>query len=211
MSVKDNFLKGFIKENPVFVFLLGMCPTLAVTSTFETAIGMGALVIFVLFFSNIVVSLLKTIIPDEIRIPGYIVIIATFVTIVKMLTDAYAPALAESLGVFIPLIVVNCIILGRAESFASKNNVFDSMIDALGMGLGFTFAVAIIGIIRELLATGGIAYGVYLPLGATGNLVKFFEKDLGAKVFSMPGGAFITLGFILAFINYLNTKKGAKA
>jgi len=208
MSVKENFLKGFIKENPVFVFLLGMCPTLAVTSTLETAIGMGILVIFVLFFSNVVISLLKNVIPDEIRIPGYIVIIATFVTIVKMVTDAYAPALAESLGVFIPLIVVNCIILGRAESFASKNNVFDSMIDGLGMGLGFTFAVAVIGIIREFLATGGIAYGVYLPLGVTGSF-QAFDSSFGAKVFSMPPGAFITLGLILAFINFLNNRKGA--
>jgi electron transport complex protein RnfE len=125
-----------------------------------------------------------------------------------MLTDAYAPALAESLGVFIPLIVVNCIILGRAESFASKNSVFDSLIDGLGMGLGFTFAVAIIGIIREVLATGTIAYGVYLPLGATGNLFTLFGSDFGAKVFSMPPGAFITLGLILAFINFLNNRKG---
>ena len=148
MSKKENFLKGFIKENPIFVFLLGMCPALAVTSTFETALGMGLLVIFVLTGSNVVISLLRKYIPDNVRTPSYIVIIATFVTIIKMLTNAYAFPLYQSLGVFIPLIVVNCLILGRAESFASKNNVVDSAIDGVGMGLGFTFALVVIGIIR---------------------------------------------------------------
>jgi electron transport complex protein RnfE len=223
VSVKDNFMKGIIKQNPVFVFLLGMCPTLAVTTTVETALGMGLLVIFVTAASNVVVSLVKSFIPDEVRIPSYIVIIATFVTIVEMLTNAYAPALAESLGVFIPLIVVNCIILGRAESFASKNNVFDSLIDGLGMGAGFTLAVMLIGFIREILATGQIAYGVYLPLPVTGsiNVINVVISKLSgievdkvpdywAKVMSMPPGAFITLGALLAFFNYLGNRKKEK-
>lgn len=163
MNKRENFTKGFFKENPIFVFLLGMCPALAVTASFETALGMGLLVIFVLTMSNLVVSSLRKLIPYEVRTPAYIVIIATFVTIVRLITNAYAMELYEALGVFIPLIVVNCLILGRAEAFASKNNVLDSIIDGFGMGLGFTFALVVIGIVREMLATGGIMYGVYLP------------------------------------------------
>ncbi len=214
MSKKENFLKGFIKENPIFVFLLGMCPALAVTTYVETALGMGMLVIFVLSCSNVAISLLKNLIPDEIRIPSYIVIIASFVTIVQMLTNAYAPDLATSLGVFIPLIAVNCIILGRAESFASKNNVLDSLIDGVGMGLGFTFAITIIAFFREILATGAISYGVYLPISITGEL-RLFPEQFGAKLFGMPGGSFLVLGTILAIIAYIkvyntNKKKEAK-
>ncbi len=206
MSKKEIILKGIFSENPVFVFLLGMCPALAVTSSVESALGMGLLVIIVLLGSNTVVSLLKNIIPTEIRIPAYIVIIATFVTVVEMLTNAYAPDLAASLGVFIPLIVVNCLILGRAESFASKNSVFSSVLDAIGMGLGFTLAIVIIAFFRELLGTGAIVYGKYLPLGVTGS-INIFSAKYAINLFVMPTGAFLSLGFILAGIaSYQNFK-----
>lgn len=224
MSKKENFLKGFFKENPIFVFLLGMCPALAVTSTFETALGMGLLVIFVLTGSNVVISLLRKYIPDNVRTPSYIVIIATFVTIVKMLTNAYAFPLYQSLGVFIPLIVVNCLILGRAESFASKNNVVDSAIDGVGMGLGFTFALVVIGILREMLATGSIVYGEYLPffvdapirLLSIDWILHLFNDSLNVAdymlpMFGLPPGAFIALAFILATIQYKRVTKEEKA
>lgn len=222
-SIRENFMKGIIKQNPIFVFLLGMCPTLAVTTTLETALGMGILVILVLGASNVVVSLVKSLIPDEVRIPGYIVIIATFVTIIEMLTNAFAPELAESLGVFIPLIVVNCVILGRAEAYASKNNPFDSFIDGLGMGVGFTLGLVLIGVVRELLATGQIAYGTYLPLPVQGSIpvLNYIPHlitgisledmpDYWAKVFSMPPGAFITLGTLLAVFAAMGNRKKEK-
>jgi len=220
MSKKENFLKGFFKENPIFVFLLGMCPALAVTATFETSLGMGLLVVLVLTGSNIVVSLVKSYIPDQVRTPSYIVIIATFVTVVKMLTFAYAIDLYDALGVFLPLIVVNCLILGRAEAFASKNNVVDSAIDGIGMGLGFTFALVVIGIFREFLATGGVMWGVYLPFFVDSpihlftldwiiNLFTdgFVIADYGLAVFSLPPGAFIALGIILASFQFRRTRK----
>ncbi len=212
MSKKENLVKGFIVENPVFVFLLGMCPALGVSSTLEASLGMGILVIFVLCLSNVAISLLKNVIPDEIRIPSYIVIIASFVTIIQMLTDAFAPALAASLGVFIPLIVVNCIILGRAESFASKNNVVDSFIDGLGMGIGFTGAVMLIGLVREVLATGAINYGVYLPLPITGT-IRIFPETFGAAFFQLPAGAFLVLGALLALFSMIkiNNEKNKTA
>ncbi len=209
MTKRENFLKGLFKENPVFVFLLGMCPTLAVTAFVETALGMGILVILVLIGSNVVVSLLKSVIPSEVRIPAYIVIIATFVTIIEMLTNAYAGALADSLGVFIPLIVVNCVILGRAESFASQNKVFDSLIDAIGMGVGFSLAVVIIAFFRELLATGAISYGTYLPIPVTGS-VRLFSAEYGMTFFGVPAGAFVTLGLILAVIAAFKNSKAAR-
>lgn len=209
MSVKDNFLKGLFKENPVFVFLLGMCPTLAVTAFVETALGMGVLVILVLIGSNIAVSLMKNLIPSEIRIPAYIVIIAAFVTIIEMFTNAYAGALADSLGVFIPLIVVNCVILGRAESYASQNNVFNSFIDALGMGIGFTMAIVIIAFFREILATGAISYGTYLPIPVTGSF-RLFASKFGMTFFGVPAGAFVTLGMILAVITAFKNNKSEK-
>lgn len=219
MSRKEIFTRGFFKENPIFVFMLGMCPALAVTSTFETSLGMGFLVIFVLTFSNIVVSLIKGFVPDQIRVPAYIVVIATFVTTVEMLTKAYAFDLYLSLGVFIPLIVVNCVILGRAESFASKNSVTDSAIDGFGMGIGFTIGLLIIGTIRELLATGGIQYGVYLPFPSSGHIFTldwiintfnpdFHIADYGMALFGLPAGAFITLAMILAVRNAIQDKKG---
>ncbi|MFW5893452.1 MAG: electron transport complex subunit RsxE [Bacillota bacterium] len=197
MSRMAIFTNGLIKENPIFVFLLGMCPALAVTSSVETSLGMGLLVIFVLTMSNIVVSLIKNLIPDEIRVPSYIVIIATFVTIVEMVTEAYAPALFDALGIFIPLIVVNCLILGRAESFASKNGVLNSALDGLGMALGFTFALILIGFTREVLATGAVAYGVYLPLGVEGSIMNIDSYLLGMEVFTGPAGGFIVIGLWL--------------
>lgn len=216
MKRKDILTRGFIKENPIFVFLLGMCPSLAVTTTLETSLGMGLLVIFVLTCSNVVISLMKGFIPDQIKIPSFIVVIATFVTIIAMVTEAYAFELYQSLGVFIPLIVVNCLILGRAEAFASKNSVADSAIDGFGMGIGFTIGLSIIGIVRELLATGQLAFGVYLPFGSKGfifNLNWFFSGDFniaeyGISVFALPAGAFITLGFLLAMKNIMDTKRG---
>ena len=198
ISVLTN---GIIKENPVFVMLLGMCPTLAVTTSLNNAVGMGLAATFVLFFSNMAISALRKVIPEKIRIASYIIIIAGFVTIVQMLLNAYLPALNKSLGVFIPLIVVNCIILARAEAFASKNNVFLSALDGLGMGLGFTLALSVIGTIRELLATGSIA-GINL----------FGENFCGAIIMILPPGGFLTLGLIIAVLNIIRSKKkgGAK-
>jgi len=223
MTKKENFLKGFFKENPIFVFLLGMCPALAVTATFETSLGMGLLVVFVLTSSNIVVSLVKKWIPHDVRTPAYIVIIATFVTVVKMLTEAYAIDLYDALGVFLPLIVVNCLILGRAEAIASKNTVVDSAIDGVGMGLGFTLGLVVIGVLREFLATGGIMFGVYLPIGdapvtllSLDMIINLFNSgfniaDYGIKVFSLPPGAFIALGIILAIIQFRKSRIDRKA
>lgn len=224
MTKMQNFTKGFFKENPIFVYLLGMCPSLAVTATVETSLGMGILVILVLTASNIVVSLFKDYIPDQVRTPAYIVIIATFVTIISMVTEATALTLFDSLGVFIPLIVVNCLILGRAEAFASKNNVVDSAIDGVGMGLGFTLGLVTIGIVRELLATGGIMYGIYLPFFVDSPITIFsfdwiinlftdgFEiSKYGIKIFSLPPGAFISIGLLLAIFNFRGVKKAKKA
>ena len=153
---KQNFLKGIIKDNPVFIMLLGMCPTLGVTSSAFNGLGMGVATLFVLLMSNIVVSLIKTQIPSKVRIPAFIIIIASFVTIVEMVLEAFIPFLYEQLGIFIPLIVVNCLILGRAESFASKNNLWSSIVDALGMGIGFIIALTVLGATREILGSGSI-------------------------------------------------------
>jgi electron transport complex protein RnfE len=194
------FIKGLWEENPVLVLMLGMCPTLAVTSNAVNGLGMGVATIFVLFCSNTVISLIKNIVPKKIRIPCYIVVIATFVTIVDFLMKAYAPpALNQALGIFIPLIVVNCIVLGRAEAFASKNSVFKSMIDGLGMGIGFTLALVALGGTREFLSAGTLfAYKIVIPW-----TTKFMLPS------SSPG-AFIILGFFLAFMNYLAIRKAAK-
>ncbi len=188
MNQVANFTKGFIKENPVFVLLLGLCPTLGVTSTAINGLGMGLATTFVLVMSNLVVSLIKNAIPDKVRIPSFIVIIASFVTIVELTMQAYTPALFEALGLFIPLIVVNCIVLGRAEAFASKQTVFSSVIDGLGMGLGFAFALTILGAVRELLGSGNI-FGIELMKG-----------DL-MLVFVLAPGAFIALGYLIALMN----------
>ena len=210
MKKFDIFKKGLIAENPIFVLLLGLCSSLAITTSVTNAIGMGMAVICVLLMSNFIISLLRKIIPNEIRIPVFIVIIATLVKCVQMLMNAYTPALYESLGVFIPLIVVNCIILGRAESFASKNGGVDSILDALGMGLGYTFAVLIISFFREFIGTGGLS--LYNPFDASQIIFQFsFFSDYAISLFTQPAGAFMTLGTILAFIQFLKVRKANKA
>ena len=194
MSNNSNlkvFLNGFIKENPTFVLILGMCPTLATTSSALNGLSMGLATAFVLLGSNVVISLLKNIIPDKVRIPAYVVVIATFVTIVEMSMQAYLPALYESLGLFIPLIVVNCIVLGRAEAFAAKNNVLKSSLDGLGMGLGFPMALTMLGSIREILGTGKI-FGFTL-----------YPDKYGMLLFVLAPGAFIALGYLIALMNKL--------
>jgi len=191
MSNLKNFSKGFILENPVFVLLLGMCPTLGVTSSAINGMGMGLATTFVLTMSNLVVSVVKSGIPDKVRIPSFIVIIATFVTVVQLLMQAYMPSLFESLGLFIPLIVVNCIVLGRAEAFASKNNILSSLIDGLGMGLGFTFALTLLGAVRELFGSGKL-------FGFT-----IYPESYGSLLFVLAPGAFIVLGYLIALNNKL--------
>ena len=187
-------INGIIKENPIFVLLLGMCPTLATTSSALNGMSMGMATLFVLTCSNIVISLLKNLIPDMVRIPAFIVIIATFVTIVQMLMNAYFPSLADTLGIFIPLIVVNCIVLGRAESFASKNNVIPSLFDGLGIGIGFTLALTILGALREFLGTGKIFSMTVYP------------ENYGSLIFVLAPGAFIVLGYLIAIFNKLQKK-----
>ena len=188
MNQWQNFAKGFIKENPVFTLLLGLCPTLAVTSSAFNGFGMGIATTFVLICSNVVVSLVKNFIPDKVRIPSFIVIIASFVTIVELLMQGYAPSLFKALGIFIPLIVVNCLVLGRAEGFASKQSFVSSLVDGLGMGLGFTFALTLLGAIREMLGNGSI-FGY-----------SFVEGDT-ILLFILQPGAFIVLGYLIAFFN----------
>lgn len=183
-----NLTKGILKENPIFVIVLGMCPTLATTSSAMNGLGMGLATTFVLLGSNVVISLLARLIPDKVRIPAYIVIIATFVTIVDLVMQAYTQALYEKLGIFIPLIVVNCIVLGRAEAFANKNNVFQSALDGIGMGLGFTLALALLGAVREVLGSGSIFDH------------KFISGD-GIIVFILAPGAFIALAYLIALFN----------
>lgn len=205
MKIKwSELTKGILKENPIFVVVLGLCPTLAVSTQTINGIGMGIAVIFVLAFSNLLVSLLRKWIPNEVRIPAYISIIATFVTIVSLLMQAFTPDLNRALGIFIPLIVVNCIILGRAEAFASKNDPFHSVLDGIGMGLGFTLALTVIAFIREVLGSGTIT----LQLAGVGPIIdlKGFLKD-PATVFILPPGGFIVLGLILAFLQYLKNKR----
>lgn len=187
-------LNGIVKENPTFVLLLGMCPTLATTSSAINGMSMGLATMFVLICSNVVISLLKNLIPDMVRIPSFIVVIATFVTIVEMMMNAYVPALADSLGIFIPLIVVNCIVLGRAEAFASKKNVIASFFDGIGIGLGFTLALTLLGAIRELLGTGKIFS------------FSIFPENFGALLFVLAPGAFIVLGYLIAIFNKLQHK-----
>ncbi|MDD3860620.1 MAG: electron transport complex subunit E [Bacteroidales bacterium] len=191
MNNFKNFTKGFLKENPVFILLLGLCPTLGVTTSAINGLGMGLATTFVLVGSNVVISLIKKLIPDKVRIPSFIVIIASFVTIIDLVMAAYVPALYEALGLFIPLIVVNCIVLGRAEAFASKNTVFSSMIDGLGMGLGFAFALTILGSVREIL-------GSYSIFG-----YKFIQTD-GILVFVLAPGAFFGLAYLIAIMKKIN-------
>jgi Na+-translocating ferredoxin:NAD+ oxidoreductase subunit E len=200
VSHKENFLKGIVRENPVLVLLLGLCPTLGVTSSAINGLGMGVATLFVLLMANLVISIFKNFIPDKVRIPAFIVIIASFVTVVQLVMAAYAPALNDQLGLFIPLIVVNCIVLGRAEAFASRQGLTASLIDASGMGIGFTLALTVLGGVREVL----------------GSLTLFgfsvVEAD-GMLIFILAPGAFITLGFMIAIMNWLlhrnKTKKQA--
>ncbi|MBS1976258.1 MAG: electron transport complex subunit E [Bacteroidetes bacterium] len=193
LTIKENLFKGLIRENPVLALLLGCCPTLGVTSSATNAIGMGLATTFVLVMSNMAISMVKNVVPDKVRIPAYIVIIAAFVTVVQLLMEAYTPALFAQLGLFIPLIVVNCIVLGRAEAFASRNSVGDSAIDGLGMGMGFTLALLLLGSIREVL--GSLSW-----FG-----MKFSESD-GMLVFVLAPGAFLTLGFLIAIMNGLKKR-----
>ena len=198
MSKIKILTKGFFKENPSLILVLGMCPTLAVTTSVNNALGMGAATTFVLLMSNIIISLLKNVIPDKVRIPCFIVIIATFVSMVDLIIQGFVPALSESLGVFIPLIVVNCIVLGRAEAFANKNTVFDSLLDGLGMGIGFTIALTLIGGIREILGSGSF-------LG-----YQFIPSEYNMLIFVLAPGAFLVFGFVMAAVRYLVNKSEAK-
>lgn len=192
---KQNFIKGIVKENPVFVMLLGMCPTLGVTSSAFNGLGMGVATLFVLLMSNIVVSLVKSQIPTKVRIPAFIIIIASFVTVVEMMLEAFIPFLYEQLGIFIPLIVVNCLILGRAEAYASKSNLLSSIIDALGMGLGFVLALTVLGATREILGSGSI-FGM-----------KFVPEDANTFIlFILPPGAFIALAYLTVVFNKISIK-----
>lgn len=193
MSRLKNFTKGFIKENPVFVLFLGLCPVLGVTTSAINGLGMGLATTFVLTMSNIVVSLIKNFIPDKVRIPAFIVIIASFVTIVELTMQAYVPTLFEALGLFIPLIVVNCVVLGRAEAFASKNSLLSSLIDGFGMGMGFTLALVMLGGVREILGSGSI-FGF-----------KFIEGD-GMILFVLAPGAFIALGYLIMLMQKIKSK-----
>ena len=191
MSNLKILMNGIITENPTFVLLLGMCPTLGTTSSAMNGMSMGLATMFVLICSNMVISALKNVIPDMVRIPGYIVVIATFVTVVQMCMEAFIPALYASLGLFIPLIVVNCIVLGRAEAFAAKNGVVASAFDGIGIGLGFTIALTLLGAIRELLGTGKLFNLTIMP------------EQFGSLIFVLAPAAFIALGFLIAIVNKL--------
>ena len=200
MNRFENFKAGLIKDNPVFSLFLGICSTLAITTTVNNAIGMGVSVIIVLIMSNVIISCVRKITPDEIRIPVYIVIIATLVKIIQMLIQAYAPSLNTSLGVFIPLIVVNCIILGRAEAFASKNGVLDSALDGLGMGLGYTLAVLAMSFIRELISTGGIKVVNPFNEAQVWLNLHIIPEDFTVSIFGSSVGAFITFAVLAAAV-----------
>ncbi len=196
MSNWKTFTKGLIKENPILVLLLGCCPTLATTTSAINGMSMGLATTFVLIMSNLVISLLKKFIPDKVRIPCFIVVIASFVTVVQLVMQAYVPDIYETLGLFIPLIVVNCIVLGRAEAFASKNPVWPSILDGAGMGLGFTFALTVLGSIREILGSGSIFNYRFLADDAQTILI-----------FVLAPGAFIALGYLIALVNRLKKTK----
>ncbi|CCX52302.1 MAG: electron transport complex subunit E [Bacteroidales bacterium] len=187
------FTKGFFKENPTFVLLLGMCPTLATTTSAINGLSMGLATLFVLVLSNIAISAIAPVVPDKVHIPVYIVVIATFVTILQFAMQAYTPAMYTTLGLFIPLIVVNCIVLGRAEAFASKNGILDSALDGFGIGLGFTLSLTILGIVREILGSGSV-FGY-----------RFITGD-GILVFVMAPGAFLALGYLMVLFNKIAKK-----
>ena len=203
-----EFTKGLVKENPVFIIVLGLCPALGVSTKVVNSLGMGAGVIFVLLGSNIFVSLLKNFIPGKVRIPAYIVIIASFVTIVEMVMEAFMPSLYDSLGVFVPLIVVNCVILGRAEAFANKNTVKSSILDALGMGLGFTLALIIIALVREVFGLGTITL---FPIGGFNGVIEIPGLvDSPVRVFGLAAGALLVMGFVKALFNWLEDIRKVK-
>ncbi len=194
MNKLQIITSGILKNNPTFVLVLGMCPTLGTTTSASNGMGMGLATMAVLIMSNLVISLIKNLIPDKVRIPAFIVVIASFVTIIQMLMQAFVPALYASLGVFIPLIVVNCIILGRAEAFASKNGAFDSILDGIGIGLGFTLSLTVIGAVREILGSGAV-FGVSLG-----------TADVMPLVFVLAPGGFLTLGYLMVLFNKLAKK-----
>ena len=191
MKALKIFLNGVVKENPTFVLLLGMCPTLGTPSSAINGMSMGLATMVVLVFSNFIISLIKNLVPNMVRIPAFVVVIASLVTILQMLIKAYAPEVDKSLGLFIPLIVVNCIILGRAEAFAAKNNPLDSIFDGLGIGIGFTLALTLLGAVRELLGTGRVFD------------IALFPENYGALLFVLAPGAFIALGYLIAIVNKL--------
>jgi electron transport complex protein RnfE len=194
LNIKE-FVKGVVRENPTFVLVLGLCPTLAVSTTLSNGVGMGIAATFVLLGSNIIIALIKNIVPDKIRIPCYIVVIATFVTIAELTMKAYSPALNRALGIYVPLIVVNCIVLGRAEAYASKSSVIDSILDALGMGVGFTLALLLISGIREVLGLGTF-------FGHT--IIKGYEPIF---VLALPSGALLVIGLLMGLFNVIKEKK----
>ena len=206
----ERVYNGLIKENPTFVLMLGMCPTLAVTTSAMNGVGMGLSTTVVLVLSNMLISILRKIIPDSVRMPAFIVVVASFVTIVQFLLEGFVPSLYDSLGIYIPLIVVNCIFLGRAESYASKNPVIPSIFDGIGMGLGFTFGLTCIGIVRELIGTGAVFGAQILPLADTAAGVGGYVP---VTIFILPPGAFLVLAFLVAAMNKIRKnaeKKGKK-
>ena len=214
MKKSKIFLTGIIKENPIFVLFLGMCPVLGTSASLYSAFGMSLCVILVLLMSNIIISLIRKIVPNEVRIPVYIIIIATIVTVVDMFVNAFLPDIYSVLGSFLQLIVVNCIILGRAESFASKNTVVDSIMDALGIGLGFLVSICVLGICREVLGTGALKIA-NLITGETITTITIFPSDYAISLLVQPAGAFLMLGLgvavVSAIINSIENKKALKA
>ncbi len=201
ISPKQNLIKGLFKENPTFVLVLGMCPTLGVTTSLENALGMGLSVVFVLILTNAVISLIRNIVPNEIRIPVYIIVIALVVTLIEWMLNAFIPELYAALGIYLPLIVVNCIILGRAEAYASDNTVFDSIFDGMGMGLGFTLGLSTLGFTRELLGTGSVEL----------LNITLYESSVAASFLVSSPGAFLTLGILIGIINTVRINKEKKA
>ena len=200
--------KGIFKETPTFIIMLGMCPSLGVSTQVSNALGMGASVLFVLFFSNIVISMLRKVIPDTIRIPSYIVVIASFVTIVEMVLHAFVPSVYAALGVYLPLIVVNCIILGRAEAFANKNTVLDSALDAIGMGIGFTLSLTLIALIREIFGAGTITL---FPMGSFSGVITIPGlSESPVRVLTLAAGALLVMGYLKAFFQW-KTSRSEKA
>ncbi len=205
MSYIKEFTKGLIKENPTLVTLLGMCPTLAITTMAFNAIGMGAAATFVLICSNVVISLLKKVIPKQVRLPSYIVIIAGFVTLIQLILQAYLPSIYDALGIYLPLITVNCIILGRAEMFASKNNVLSSALDGAGMGIGFTLALFVVGSIREIFGSGTWFSGTSFEIQVCPPIME------PMTLFILPAGGFFVLGCVIALVNKIANRKPPEA